>query len=257
MNMLWYKLRLKFIKPFNQGYLPESDGHKIFYQELGNKNGKPVLIFHGGPGGSSKPYQSSGFDLRKYHIITFDQRGCGKSEYKDPLHKNTIDDTIKDGLRLLDYLNIKDKIIVAGASYGVTCALHFAQTYNNIVEKIVLNSVFLGRKKDGDNMSPAAELFYADTLDLLQSKAKKKNMFDFYYDKLFSDKQKDVDLAMQYYSPFEHMIGLLDVDFPKKEYEEKLEGKVKIYSSIPENPSRKLIPLPNSNAVVVFEKAEK
>lgn len=229
MNMLWYKLRLKFIKPFNKGFLPEIDGHKIFFQEFGNKNGQHVLIFHGGPGGSSKPYQSSGFDLKKYHIITFDQRGCGKSEYKDLLYNNTIDDTIKDGLRLLDYLNIKDKIIVAGASYGVTCALHFAQTYNNIVEKIVLNSVFLGRKKDGDNMSPSADLFYADALDLLQSKAKKKNMFDFYYDKLFSNKQKDVDLAMQYYAPFEHMIGLLDIDFSKKEYDEKKVVKFKIF----------------------------
>lgn len=46
-------------------------------------------------------------------------------------------------------------------------------------------------------------------------------------------------------------------EYLQKEYEGKLEGKVKIYSSIPENPSRKLIPLPNSNAIVVFEKAEK
>lgn len=229
MNMFWYKLRLKFLKPFNQGFLPVVDGHKIFYQELGNKKGKPVLIFHGGPGGSSKPYQASGFDLKKYHIITFDQRGCGKSEFKNLLYKNTIDDTAKDALRLLKHLNIKKEIIVAGASYGVTCALYFAQKHPELVKKIILNSVFLARTKDGENMSPSAQLFYADALDKLQNIAKNESMVNFYYKKLFSNKQKDIDLAMQYYAPFEHMIGTFDVDFSKKEYDEKSLNKFKIF----------------------------
>ena len=229
MNMFWFKLRLKFIKPYNCGYLPEADGHKIFYQEFGNKSGLPILVFHGGPGGSSKPYQASGFDLKKYRVVTFDQRGCGKSEYKELLLNNTIQDTMKDAIRLLKYLNIKQEITVAGASFGVTCALLFAQTYPELVNKIVLNSVFLARKKDGENMSPAAGLFYPDGIDVLQKVAKGKDMIDFCYQKLFSNKQKDVDLAMQYYAPFEHMIGTFDIDFPKREYDEKRLSKFKIF----------------------------
>ena len=229
MNMFWFKLRLKFIKPFNCGFLPVVDGHKIFYQEFGNKNGKPILIFHGGPGGSSKSYQSSGFDLKQYHIITFDQRGCGKSEYKELLYNNTIQDTLTDAVRLLKHLNIKQEIVVAGASYGVTCALLFAQTYPELVKQIVLNSVFLARKKDSDNMSPSAELFYPDALDILQNKAKNKAVFDFFYQKLFSNKQKDIELAMQYYAPFEHMIGTFDIDFSKHDYDEKKLAKFKIF----------------------------
>ncbi len=229
MNMFWFKLRLKFLKPFNQGFLPEIDGHKIFYQELGNKNGEPILIFHGGPGGSSKPYHASGFDLKKYHIITFDQRGCGKSEYKDALYQNTIDATAQDAIRLLKFLNIKQEIIIAGASFGVTCALYFAQKHPELVKKIILNSVFLARKKDGDNMSPSAKLFYADVLETLQKVAKGKDIFTFCHEKLFSQKQKDVDLAMQYYAPFEHMIGSFDVDFPQKEYSERWLNKFKIF----------------------------
>jgi proline iminopeptidase len=227
--MFWFKLRLKFLKPFNQGFLPEIDGHKIFYQELGNKNGEPILIFHGGPGGSSKPYHASGFDLKKYHIITFDQRGCGKSEYKDALYQNTIDATAQDAIRLLKFLNIKQEIIIAGASFGVTCALYFAQKHPELVKKIILNSVFLARKKDGDNMSPSAKLFYADVLETLQKVAKGKDIFTFCHEKLFSQKQKDVDLAMQYYAPFEHMIGSFDVDFPQKEYSERWLNKFKIF----------------------------
>ena len=37
-------------KVFNQGYLPEEDGHQVFFMEAGSKDGKPVLVFHGGPG---------------------------------------------------------------------------------------------------------------------------------------------------------------------------------------------------------------
>ena len=229
MNMFWFKLRLKFIKPFNCGFLPEIDGHKIFFQQIGNKQGKPVLIFHGGPGGSSKPYHASGFDLKKHHIITFDQRGCGKSEYKDPLFNNNIESIIADSLNLLKHLNIKEKVIVAGGSFGVTCALYFAEKYPELVEKIVLNSVFLGRKQDAENMSPSAQLFYTDTIDFLQKKAKNKNAFDFYYEKLFSNKEKDIEIAMQYYAPFEHMIGTLDVDFPKKEYTQKQITKFRVF----------------------------
>lgn len=229
MNMFWYKLRLKFLKPFNQGFLPVEDGHKIFYQEIGNKQGTPVLVFHGGPGGSSKPYQASGFNLKKHHVILFDQRGCGKSEFENFLKENTLNKTISDAKRLLKHLNIEQKIIVAGASYGVTCALYFAVKNPDIVQKIVVNSVFLARKKDADNMSPLANLFYPDALDILQTNAKKQNMFDFYYNKLFSKKQKDVELAMQYYAPFEHMIGTTNVSFNAKENSEKDIRKFKIF----------------------------
>ena len=33
-------------KVFNQGYLPEEDGHQVFFMEAGSKDGKPGLVFH-------------------------------------------------------------------------------------------------------------------------------------------------------------------------------------------------------------------
>ena len=38
-------------KVFDKGYLPEFEGHEIYYQQMGNPKGEPVLFFHGGPGG--------------------------------------------------------------------------------------------------------------------------------------------------------------------------------------------------------------
>ena len=47
----WLKWREP--KPFNEGYLPEADGHRIYFAEYGKKGGKPVLLTHGGPGGQT------------------------------------------------------------------------------------------------------------------------------------------------------------------------------------------------------------
>ena len=38
-------------KVFNSFNLTVSDLHTIFVEESGNKNGKPVIFLHGGPGG--------------------------------------------------------------------------------------------------------------------------------------------------------------------------------------------------------------
>ena len=35
---------------FQEGYLDVGNGHKIYYEQYGNPNGKPVLFLHGGPG---------------------------------------------------------------------------------------------------------------------------------------------------------------------------------------------------------------
>ena len=43
-------------------------------------------------------------------------------------------------------------------------------------------------------------------------------------------------------------------EYTQKEYVENLDGKVKVFSSIPENPSRKVIPFPSSNAIIVLQK---
>lgn len=70
----WLKWREP--KPFNEGYLPEADGHRIYFAEYGKKGGKPVLLTHGGPGGQTHAGHAAVFDLKKYRVIMFDQRGA-------------------------------------------------------------------------------------------------------------------------------------------------------------------------------------
>lgn len=201
------------LKPYHTGYLPAEDGHRVYYQEVGNPNGIPVISFHGGPGGSGRTKHAQIFNLKKYRVLLFDQRGCGLSTYQDPLYKNTTLKTVNDAKRLIEHLKIQRKVIISGGSFGATCALLFAETYPEYVSKLVLNSVFLARFKDADNASPIIKFFYPDFLNELQEQAGKKNIFDYYYGLLFSKKRSDQVKAVHYYRGLEHMAGLLNPSF--------------------------------------------
>ena len=64
--------------PFNSGFI-EKDGHKIYFEQCGKPDGKPAVFLHGGPGGGGSTHVMRFFDPKKYHIVIFDQRGCGRS----------------------------------------------------------------------------------------------------------------------------------------------------------------------------------
>lgn len=226
-----YKLRNRFLKPYHTGYLPEKDGHEIYFQEAGNPKGIPVITFHGGPGGSAGISYAYSYNRKKYRIIMFDQRGCGLSKAKDPLYKNTIQDTVADAKRLLDFLGIKEKVVSAGCSFGSTCAILFAETYPEQVRMLLVNAIFLGRKQDAENLTPVAKYFYPDMLDDLYKVAKTKDL-DAYFGKLIlSNKKADNVKAMKYYKTFERVTGGTDLSyhFKDEEYTDKAIAKFKIF----------------------------
>ena len=47
------------IEPFKRGYLQVSETHRLYYEQVGNPHGKPVVFLHGGPGGGINPEQQT------------------------------------------------------------------------------------------------------------------------------------------------------------------------------------------------------
>ncbi len=135
--------------PFNEGYLLEESGHKIYYAELGNQKGEAIVVCHGGPGSSSRIKRTNIYDLTKFHVIVFDQRGCGQSLPQGKTENNTTIDLIADMERLRELLNIKSWF-VAGGSWGSTLALTYAESHPGKVKGLLLSSIFLGRNQDVD-----------------------------------------------------------------------------------------------------------
>lgn len=134
-------------QPFETGYFSASP-HEIHYEVSGNKNGKPVIILHGGPGGGSQPAYRGYFDPDVYKIVQMDQRGAGKSKPHCCLEKNTTWDLVEDIETLRKKLEIEKWFIIFGGSWGSTLSLAYAQTHPERTQRLVLRGIFLVRREE-------------------------------------------------------------------------------------------------------------
>jgi proline iminopeptidase len=135
------------IEPYNQDVLQVSDLHRIYFEECGNPDGKPVVFLHGGPGGGIIPAYRQYFDPSLWHIVLFDQRGCGKSTPHAELRENTTWDLVADIEKLRVHLGI-EKWVVFGGSWGSTLSLAYAETHSDRVKGLILRGIFLLRQKE-------------------------------------------------------------------------------------------------------------
>ena len=129
------------IEPFDQRMMDMGDGHEIYVEQSGNKKGKPVVVFHGGPGGGCSPTMRRYFDPERYRVIMFDQRGCGRSRPHASIENNTTWHLVADIERIRKALGI-EQWIVFGGSWGATLALIYAQTHPARPLALVLRGVF-------------------------------------------------------------------------------------------------------------------
>jgi proline iminopeptidase len=156
------------IKPFKEQFLAVSSIHTLCVAQYGNSSGIPVVILHGGPGGARSPRLTQFFDPKHYHMITFDQRGCGLSTPYGELRENNADALIDDIDAVREFIGV-DQWLICGGSWGAQLGLRYAFRYTDHITGFILRSPFLGRRQDLQwRFSPnggAAQIFpdhYAD-----------------------------------------------------------------------------------------------
>ena len=199
-------------KPYNEGYLPEENGHNVYFAEYGNRHGKPVLFFHGGPGGSCKSRHIKGVNLKKYRVITLDQRGCGLSLPLGKIENNTTQDLLNDYDRVVNYLNIQDKIILRGGSWGSTLALLWAEKNPHKVEKMLLSQIFLANEDFHHWEFDGAKYIYPEFVEYMMKKSK-GNIIG-YYNKLIQNPNKKKQLeAINEFGWYERICGSMSPEF--------------------------------------------
>ncbi len=137
------------IKPFRTHHLKVDELHQLYVEECGTQGKIPVLFLHGGPGGGCDPFHRRYFDPERYHIILFDQRGCGKSTPHASLKCNTTGDLLNDIEAVRQTLGI-DRWVIFGGSWGSTLALAYAEKHPEKVLRLVLRGIFLCRQQDID-----------------------------------------------------------------------------------------------------------
>jgi non-heme chloroperoxidase len=136
--------------------LIENDGVKIFYREYGLKESEPILLVHG-LGAQLvhwPPHLISFLVDHGYRVITFDNRDSGlSSRFKDkpsfglgylryffrlPIKTEySLNDMAKDGINLLNYLQIKQSHIL-GTSMGGMISQILCSKYPDRVKSFTL-----------------------------------------------------------------------------------------------------------------------
>ncbi|MCF7824841.1 MAG: alpha/beta fold hydrolase [Candidatus Marinimicrobia bacterium] len=121
-----------------KGYVDIGDC-KLYYEIEGS--GTPLVLIHGGPGGTHHIFHPWLSGAKKdFKIIYYDQRGCGLSDYT-PGEGYSFEQTIADLEKLRQALKI-DKWIVAGHSFGGGVAQYYTLKYpEQVIGQVLIGSV--------------------------------------------------------------------------------------------------------------------
>lgn len=137
------------LKPYQRHSLKVSELHELYIDEAGDPDGVPVLFIHGGPGSGCDASSRRFYDPAFYRIVTFDQRGCGRSTPHGELSDNTTHDLIADMEAIREHLGIESWVLFGG-SWGSTLSLLYAQHHPQRVKALILRGIFLCRQRDFD-----------------------------------------------------------------------------------------------------------
>jgi proline iminopeptidase len=135
------------LRPFDAVMLDVGDGHWIYVEEVGKRNGAPALFLHGGPGSGAQAWHRSLFDPDRHHAFLFDQRGAGRSHPYLSVESNTTGHLVADIERIREHFGI-EKWLIVGGSWGSTLALAYAEAHPQCVSGLVLRAVFLGTREE-------------------------------------------------------------------------------------------------------------
>ncbi|OYZ00624.1 MAG: proline-specific peptidase [Sphingobacteriia bacterium 28-36-52] len=127
-------------------------GGKIWYRIIGKGKGIPILMLHGGPGGTSRSFyqfESIGNDRP---LIIFDQLGSGRSDYHTDTSLLKVPLFVEQVSALVSSLQL-NSFYLHGHSWGTALALEYYLQYPKGVKAIIFNSPYFSTKlwkKDAD-----------------------------------------------------------------------------------------------------------
>ncbi|MEV5719634.1 alpha/beta fold hydrolase [Amycolatopsis mediterranei] len=115
---------------------------RLAHDDLGPKNGRPVLLVHGHPFDRSmwRP-QAEHLAKSGYRVVTPDLRGYGESPTEDT--KTGLDVFARDLVELADHLQL-DRFVLGGLSMGGQIVMHLVEDHPGRVSALVLADTFAG-----------------------------------------------------------------------------------------------------------------
>jgi proline iminopeptidase len=136
-----------------QGYVSVKGG-KVWYRVFGNGNKTPIMMLHGGPGGTSRSFYQFAAIGNERPVIIFDQLGGGRSDSTSDTSILKVDNFIEqvEAVRKALHLN---SFYLHGHSWGTALALEYYLKYPKAVKGIIFNSPYFSTpvwKADADTL---------------------------------------------------------------------------------------------------------
>jgi len=149
------------VEPYHSLRLPVGGGHELQVELSGNPDGIPVVFLHGGPGAGTKPTQRRTFDPAAFRLVTFDQRGAGRSRPSAGLADNTTQTLIADLERIRSHLGI-ERWLVTGGSWGSCLGLAYGQAHPERCLGFRLHGIFMAERPEIDWWFHGARTIFPD-----------------------------------------------------------------------------------------------
>ena len=201
------------IEPFRQQVLEMPGGHRVYVEQCGNPEGQPVIVLHGGPGGGCSPGMRRFFDPKRYRVVLFDQRGCGRSKPHASVENNTTWDLVADIERIRAELGI-DRWAVFGGSWGACLALIYAQTHPDRAAALILRGVFTMTQAElGWFYGGGAGRFWPDqwrAFSHMVPRAERDDLVSAYHRRLFGEDAAEQARFARAWSGWESALAVLD-----------------------------------------------
>jgi proline iminopeptidase len=136
-----------------EGYVTVKGG-KIWYRILGEGKQTPILMLHGGPGGTSKSFYQFASLGEDRPVIIFDQLGSGRSGDNTDTTLLKVENFVEQVEALKTSLGLKE-FYLHGHSWGTALALEYYLKYPKGIKAIIFNSPYFSTsvwKADADTL---------------------------------------------------------------------------------------------------------
>lgn len=179
-----------------KGEVAESGHMMIYFERLGTRQGRPLVVINGGPGFDHTYLTLSpvwGLLSKMRPVILYDQRGNGKSSRIQSGDSCTLQDQIDDLEALRKHLG-SDEIDLVGHSWGGFLGMAYAAKYPQHVVHLILVDSAPARWSD---IQPIYQQVFPDAISKQRDLAKEASAGD----KAAGDAAVRAYLSTLFYSP--------------------------------------------------------
>ncbi|MDZ4071535.1 MAG: proline iminopeptidase-family hydrolase [Sediminibacterium sp.] len=128
----------------HEGYA-QVKGGRVWYRVFGEGKGTPIMMLHGGPGGTSRSFYQFEEIGKDRPVIIFDQLGGGRSDYHTDTILLTVDNFVEQVEAVRKELGLTS-FYLHGHSWGTALALEYYLKYPQAVKAISFNSPYFSTK---------------------------------------------------------------------------------------------------------------